>query len=244
MKTLKQIIAETVNPPKSPDERRFIAKHCVDVIDHPVATDAQETGGKTAKDRSRKADREKPEDEIVYEGYRLVMVSKDGERFKSGIYDDKKKADDAHWKAAKTNKWKSIKVVKESAFLKSFEEADLGIELDEMSDARMKKREEIVKSMKKNQADFKKRYGDDWKNVMYATATKQAMKEEMIFEAKIASSMKLKDGSSVKLSEDDQAALKELFKELNGSNRKRMESRMMESEKGFKEILQFAKEAM
>jgi len=49
---------------------------------------------------------------------------------------------------------------------------------EEMTDAQMKKREEIVKSMKKNKAGFKDRYGDRAKTVMYATATKMAMKEE------------------------------------------------------------------
>jgi len=33
-----------------------------------------------------------------------------------------------------------------------------------------------VASMKKNMPDFKKRYGDRAKDVMYATATKMAMK--------------------------------------------------------------------
>jgi hypothetical protein len=47
----------------------------------------------------------------------------------------------------------------------------------EMTPAQEKKREEIVLSMKKDEADFKKRYGEDWKKVMYATATKMAMKE-------------------------------------------------------------------
>jgi hypothetical protein len=47
----------------------------------------------------------------------------------------------------------------------------------EMTDAEMKKREEIVKSMKKGMAGFKQRYGDRAKSVMYATATKQAMKD-------------------------------------------------------------------
>ena len=46
----------------------------------------------------------------------------------------------------------------------------------EMTEPEMKKREEIVKSMKKGIAGFKERYGDRAKNVMYATATKQAMK--------------------------------------------------------------------
>jgi hypothetical protein len=48
----------------------------------------------------------------------------------------------------------------------------------EMTDAQKKKREKIVMSMKKGEAGMKQRYGKNWKNVMYATATKQAMKED------------------------------------------------------------------
>jgi hypothetical protein len=51
------------------------------------------------------------------------------------------------------------------------------IEEKEMTEPEMKKREEIVKSMKKGMAGFKERYGERAKNVMYATATKQAMKD-------------------------------------------------------------------
>jgi hypothetical protein len=51
------------------------------------------------------------------------------------------------------------------------------LEEKKMSDAQMKKREEIVKSMKKGASGFKKRYGERAKDVMYATATKQAMNE-------------------------------------------------------------------
>lgn len=46
-----------------------------------------------------------------------------------------------------------------------------------MTEPEMKKKEEIVKSMKKGLAGFKQRYGDRAKEVMYATATKQAMKD-------------------------------------------------------------------
>ena len=49
----------------------------------------------------------------------------------------------------------------------------------EMTDAEKKKREEIVLSLKKKKKDFQDRYGDDWENVMYATATKMAMGENM-----------------------------------------------------------------
>jgi hypothetical protein len=52
-------------------------------------------------------------------------------------------------------------------------------EVNEMSTAEMKKREDIVKGMKKNLSSFKERYGKDAESVMYATATKQAMKEEV-----------------------------------------------------------------
>jgi len=55
--------------------------------------------------------------------------------------------------------------------------SEIDLEERQMTDAEMKKKEEIVKSMKKGIAGFKERYGERAKNVMYATATKQAMKD-------------------------------------------------------------------
>jgi hypothetical protein len=52
------------------------------------------------------------------------------------------------------------------------------IDEKEMTDDEMKKREDIVMGMKKNLQGFKDRYGARAKDVMYATATKQAMKDE------------------------------------------------------------------
>jgi hypothetical protein len=43
-----------------------------------------------------------------------------------------------------------------------------------------KEKERIVKGMKKNKSDFKDRYGKDAEAVMYATATKNAKKNESI----------------------------------------------------------------
>jgi len=43
-----------------------------------------------------------------------------------------------------------------------------------LTDAEKSKKESLVKSMKKNKEDFKQRYGDKAKGVMYATATKMA----------------------------------------------------------------------
>ena len=47
-----------------------------------------------------------------------------------------------------------------------------------MTKGEKNKKEKIVKGMKKNKAGFKKRYGKDAEAVMYATATKNAMKDD------------------------------------------------------------------
>ena len=49
--------------------------------------------------------------------------------------------------------------------------------LAEMSAAEKDKAEDIVKGMKKNLSSFKKRYGKDYKSVMYATANKMAQEQ-------------------------------------------------------------------
>jgi hypothetical protein len=67
---------------------------------------------------------------------------------------------------------KDFKQFREQVAAKSF----LVIAEKEMTQAQMKKREDIAQSM--SDEEFKKRYGKDWMSVKMATATKQAMKEE------------------------------------------------------------------
>lgn len=55
---------------------------------------------------------------------------------------------------------------------------DQEVSEEKMTDAEMKKREDYVKGMKKNLSSFKDKYGSRAKEVMYATATKMAMKED------------------------------------------------------------------
>ena len=50
-------------------------------------------------------------------------------------------------------------------------------EHNKMTKAEVKKKEDIVKGMKKNFKEFRQNYGDKAKEVMYATATKMAMEE-------------------------------------------------------------------
>jgi hypothetical protein len=51
-----------------------------------------------------------------------------------------------------------------------------------MSDKQKSKRDKIVASMKDKESDFRAKYGKNWKNVMYATATKLAMNEDYVVE--------------------------------------------------------------
>ena len=52
-----------------------------------------------------------------------------------------------------------------------------------LSKGEERKKESIVKSMKKHKSDFISRYGKDGESVMHATATKMAKEEELSFEA-------------------------------------------------------------
>lgn len=62
---------------------------------------------------------------------------------------------------------------------------------EEMTDDQMKKREDYVKGMKKNYSSFVDKYGKDRaKSVMYATATKMAMKEETDLEEGVLDTVK------------------------------------------------------
>ena len=376
MHSFKNFISEKLEPargikPKAGDEAAFMAKHTVDVMDYPGGDDDKDVTNQTKKSPAKKkrlADNDQESAEKVYEandGECPHCDMEDGEHEENcpmmkeamdpvGQEDDDVDNDGDSDKADKylKNRRKAIN--------KAMKKED---EIDEMSDAQMKKREEIVKSMKDKTADFKKRYGDRWKSVMYATATKQAMKEEVeieeaastsfssaskkayekrikalenakkwmkrtglsaekavkefdlfpsdvaklkeevdldegrlpkygssvkystvmkkikdgnweastdvkprssleirdtesnkktmiqveeveIDEAYKAGNLKLKDGSQVKLTSEDAKVINSLYKNLNASNRKQMEQRMMRDKKSFGEIVAFAKETM
>ena len=63
------------------------------------------------------------------------------------------------------------------AITENTEEDEITLLEKEMTPDQKKKREQIVLSMKDKENEFKEKYGDKWKSVMYATATKMALKE-------------------------------------------------------------------
>ena len=61
----------------------------------------------------------------------------------------------------------------------NIQKREIDLEERQMTDDEMEKKEDIVKGMKKGMKGFKERYGERAKEVMYATATKRAMGEEV-----------------------------------------------------------------
>ncbi len=111
--------------------------------------------------------------------------------------------------------------------------------VNEMSAAEIKKREDIVKGMKKNLSSFTQRYGKDAKSVMYATATKQAMKEE-VEEQKYDSILE-----AVKVHQEEQelveayaTILESIYEGLETDEEKQHFEEMLDSDDAFDELVE------
>jgi hypothetical protein len=110
--------------------------------------------------------------------YRVNSIGRSASFEKRGYEAAKKDGGAGNDKADKLfNKADLVAAARKRAQDKMRKEDIEQVEERHMTDAEMAKREKIAKSMKKGLAGFKERYGDRAKNVMYATATKQAMKD-------------------------------------------------------------------
>ncbi len=91
------------------------------------------------------------------------------------------------------------------------------------------KREDIVKGMKKNKADFVSRYGKDAESVMYATANKMASEEvEEEFEEFITI-LELDDGSEIGIDDETMAIIEEVFEDLEPEHQDQFEALFTEN---------------
>jgi len=233
MKSFKEMIGETVNPPKGEDEKNFVDKHIVDKKDHPVAKDDQFVS--KAKKAKRKADHE--DDAAVYEEARQIECEDCG-----CMYPKEEECPDC------------AKEHKEGYMTSSYKKKKKPMSEEEMSDAQAKKKEEIVKSMKKNIKGFKDRYGDKADEVMHATATKMAMKEETeeeiseaviddlrkIVKTKGAKDVKFKDGQKLKVDMTTASAMVQVHDKLNSGNAKKFADAINKNENMFMKMLDFA----
>jgi hypothetical protein len=138
---------------------------------------------------------------------------------------------------------------------------------EEMSDAQKVKKEKIVKELKKKMSEFKDRYGDKATDVMYATATKMAMKDEdededdleesykegyysegviadleKIVKTKSMGEVKFKDGKKQKIDLFSASAVLNAYKQLNTVNKKKVEGMLADQGK-FKQFISFAMQA-
>ena len=184
MKSFKEIVKETVAEPKGEDEKRFRKQHTDNVRVFDYGSDASEKATeKYARKKPRRADYEKGSDEAAYdqayaeEVQETVMQGSDEHLKELLAYLEKAtpgSADHSQIRDAISSMFGDKYIPKKHRNVKSVNE--------EMTEAQKKKREEVVKELKKKKDDFKERYGDDWEDVMYATATKMAMKEETLSE--------------------------------------------------------------
>ncbi len=150
-----------VAQPQSEDELNFKEKHIVQHILDPNSEEDQFTADKIKKFKN-KADYAKGEDIAVYEANMNLKRDVPGQEDDDVDNDGDSDRADAQLRHRRHQEIKK-KIIDEA----------------EMSKPEMKKREDIVKGMKKSISGFKDRYGDRWKSVMYATATKKAMGENV-----------------------------------------------------------------
>ena len=117
---------------------------------------------------------------VVFE--EIIEEEPDNEQFTKEVEQQKKKAAGTAGEAEKAKVAKaSVQAVKNEGVEVEMFDADgvngVQIEERELTPDETKKKEEVVKSMKKKMAGFKERYGNRAKEVMYATATKVAKGE-------------------------------------------------------------------
>lgn len=190
MKTFKDIISEVAQP-KPGDEKRFKAKHIIQKISQPE--NYKEGQFTTMKDEaSRPADYKYGEDKMAYEGY----INVKGQDYKTvddcdddeglSIGQTSLRPNPIVARPEKTGTVIDDPAIRRNLSLRRQTEIQRKIIESTMTSDQTKKREEIVKSMKEKESDFKKRYGKRWKAVMYATANKIAMHEEQEIAEKAA----------------------------------------------------------
>ena len=118
------------------------------------------------------------------------------------------------------------------------QENEAGSEMYEA--AANKKAEEIVTAMKRNKSDFVKRYGDDAKSVMYATANKMST-EEVEEDEDFINIFELHDGSEIELEDDLCDLIDEVYESLSEDHQEQFDALFNESRQTNSSLLEWVR---
>ena len=118
------------------------------------------------------------------------------------------------------------------------QENEAGSEMYEA--AANKKAEEIVTAMKRNKSDFVKRYGDDAKSVMYATANKMST-EEVKEDEDFINIFELHDGSEIELEDDLCDLIDEVYESLSEDHQEQFDALFNESRQTNSSLLEWVR---
>ena len=279
VKSFKQIIKETVQKPRSPDEQAFIDQHTdnIDVKDY-VTTGNDESIKKMKKDKTRRVDRE--DDAVVYDqayteesvdleekaeskaqaiSARIALAVKRGKLPKSKLQgaskemmkmsekdleDFTKEKKGAPYKVEEEtlseDPWEEIPMMERQlefiayAAEEIMEYLDMGIDPEEWFQNKLATAHDQIRTLHS--------YIEGDKRVRNAKMMGEEYSTELS-EAISSGSLTLNDGSTVTISKEDAALINDMMKELNSSNQKEMQKRMMANKQGYDEIVKFAKAA-
>ena len=222
MKSFKSIVSEVAQP-KPEEEKAFKDAHKIEVIDHPVAEPEQFTGDIPGKKmKKRFADYAKGEDQKSYDASYSVKESID----------------------LTENPGEEIPMMqRQLAFICYAAEEiasylDMGGDPEEWYQNKLAYAFSSMKTLHAYAEGDKRMNGMDDYYFQYESV-------QQIQEAKIKQgSLKLNDGSRVKVSKQEAELLNKMLNDMNPKNRKEMEKVLMTDKAGFEEILGFAKEAL
>ena len=161
---------------KTPEEEAGVAKAYVQACEEVEQLD--ELSPKTLGSYINKAHKNSHDTASDYHSSEYVQARREDGLSARELDDPDSEHEMKHNERSMKKRQAGIKTATKKLIKKTTNEEVESINERPMTDAEMAKREDIVKGMKKSLKGFKDRYGDKAKQVMYATATKQAMKED------------------------------------------------------------------
>lgn len=273
MRDIKKIIKETVNPPKSPDELRFMQQHKGKLDDKtPQDEDSYAKGIKKAKrpadnegdatyDKAYAAEstdlEEKAESKAQAISARIALAAKRGKLPKSKLQGASKEMMKMSEKDledyTKAKKGAPYKVEEQSLSEDPFEEIPM-----------MQRQLDFISYAAEEISEYLEMTGDpeEWFQNKLAHIHGQMQnlhaymegemrsygrgmyEENELTESVKAGSLKLDDGTKVNVSKEDAETVNSAMGEMSPANRKKMMGIMMKNKDGFNQILDFVKAAV